>query len=143
MTIFLMIDAGVAFKLIAPNPQQSFYIDLVDGWERAGYRLCAPTLWAYQLTSAISKMVHFGHLTAEEGRASLRLAHRLRIELIIPNEEQASRALAWSEKLSRAAAYDSFYLALAETLECELWTVDKRLVNAAARPWVKLVDEPD
>ncbi len=38
----------------------------------------------------------------------------------------------------RAAAYDSFYLAAAETLGCELWTADRRLVNDRGnQPWVK------
>jgi predicted nucleic acid-binding protein len=43
-------------------------------------------------------------------------------------------------QLKRAAAYDSFYLALAETLRSELWTADKRLVNAAGVSWVHLMN---
>jgi predicted nucleic acid-binding protein len=39
--------------------------------------------------------------------------------------------------LNRAAAYDSFYLALAETLQCELWTADRRLRSAIDLPWVR------
>ena len=42
---------------------------------------------------------------------------------------------------NRAAAYDSFYLALAEGLDCELWTADERLHNAAGVAWVKLLEE--
>jgi predicted nucleic acid-binding protein len=56
-----------------------------------------------------------------------------------PGEEQASRAFAWTRRLDRAAAYDSFYLALAEELNCDLWTVDHRLASAANQPWVRLV----
>ena len=44
-------------------------------------------------------------------------------------------------RLNRAAAYDSFYLALAETLGSELWTTDNHLYNAAAQPWVRLVSD--
>jgi predicted nucleic acid-binding protein len=40
--------------------------------------------------------------------------------------------------LNRAAAYDSFCLALAEAMQCELWTADRRLVNAVNLPWVRL-----
>lgn len=87
-------------------------------------------------------MVHFGHLSATTGRDSLHLAYQLGIELIPPNEEQALKALAWTDRLKRVAAYDSFYLALAETLDCELWTIDKKLANAVAQPWVRLVNEP-
>ena len=140
MITYLTIDAGVAFKLIVPHAQQTFYIDLVDGWQRNGYRLCAPTLWTYELTSAISKMVYFGHLSQTVARESLLVAYDLAVELIAPDQEQISKALAWTCRLSRAAAYDSFYLALADTLDCDLWTVDKRLVNAAAEPWVRFAE---
>jgi hypothetical protein len=33
-----------------------------------------------------------------------------------------ARAFAWTLRLDRAAAYGSFYLALAEELVCDLWT---------------------
>jgi hypothetical protein len=36
------------------------------------------------------------------------------------------------------AAYEGFTLALAEGLQCELWTADRRLVQAAGLPWVRL-----
>ncbi len=141
MTTYLTIDAGIAFKLIAPHPHQQLYVNLVTQWQRAGYQLCAPTLWAYEVTSTFTKMMRFGQLSATTSREGLRLAYQLGVQLIAPDEEQALRAFAWTERLQRAAAYDSFYLALAETLGCESWTADKRLVNAAAQPWVKLVDE--
>ena len=114
---------------------------MVDQWQRAGYQLCAPTLWAYEITSTITKMVHFGQLSSASSRKFLRLAYRLGVELIAPDEEQLVKAYAWTLQLQHAAAYDSFYLALAETLGCEFWTIDKRLVNAVARPWMRLVEE--
>ena len=55
MTTYLTIDAGVTFKLIAPHPRQQVYIDLVSEWQEAGYQLCAPTLWAYEVTSALKR----------------------------------------------------------------------------------------
>lgn len=143
MTTYVTIDAGIAFKLIAPHPRQALYVDLVTQWQRQGYQLCAPTLWAYEITATFAKMAHFGHLSPASSREGLRLAYRLGVQLISPDDEQALSALAWTERLQRATAYDSFYLALAESLGGELWTVDKRLVRAAAQPWVKLVEEND
>lgn len=140
---YLTIDAGIAFKLVAPHQHQQIYIDHMNSWFRAGYRLCAPTLWAYEITSALTKMVHFERLSTTTGRDALQLAFQLEIELVSPDEEQALKALDWTERLDRVAAYDSFYLALAETRDCQLWTVDRRLVNAVAQPWVRLVEEPD
>lgn len=140
---YLTIDAGIAFKLIAPHKHQQIYLNLMNSWFRDGYRLCAPSLWAYEVTSALTKMVHFGRLSTTTGRDALQLAFQLEIELVSPDEDQVLKALEWTERLQRVAAYDSFYLALAEARDCQLWTVDRRLVNAVAQPWVRLVEEPD
>jgi len=139
MTSYLTIDAGVAFKLIAPHPKQATYIDQFSRWQQAGYQLCAPTLWAYEITSTFTKMVHFGEMSAENGYQGIQLAYRLGVQLFAPDADQALNAFAWTTRLQRAAAYDSFYLALAEQLDCDLWTADKRLVNAVNQPWVKLI----
>lgn len=51
-------------------------------------------------------------------------------------------AFDWAEKLGQSKAYDSFYLALAETLRAPLWTADRRLANAARQigiSWVHAV----
>jgi predicted nucleic acid-binding protein len=43
--------------------------------------------------------------------------------------------------LNRVAAYDSFYLALAERLDAPFWTADQRLSRAANQPWINVVVE--
>lgn len=142
MMTYLTIDAGIAVKLLVPHPDRQRYVELMTRWQRKSYQLCAPTLWIYEVASTFAKMTHFGHLSSASGRESLQLAYQLDIQLIEPDEAQALRALAWTERLQRSSAYDSFYLALAETLECEFWTTDKRLANAASQSWVRLADEP-
>ena len=42
------------------------------------------------------------------------------------------RALQLASQLSQNAAYDAHYLALAESLGCELWTADERFYRAAS-----------
>jgi predicted nucleic acid-binding protein len=137
MTKLLVVDACLAFKLILPAPQQALLKDLVTGWKREGYTLCTPVLWIYEITSALCKAVHFGVLTPDQGHRALALAHKLGVQLIQPDDAQARLAFDWTMRLDRAAAYDSFYLALAETLGCELWTANKRLHNAVDQPWVR------
>lgn len=75
-------------------------------------------------------MIHFGGLTLTEGRRILAFVYKLGIQLIPPDDVQTQSAFDWTIRLQRAAAYDSFYLALAETLDCELWTADRRLHHA-------------
>jgi len=141
MITCVVIDAGLAFKLLVPNPQRDQLKQLVRQWTRDKLTLCAPSLWLYELTCIMTKMVHFGHLDEADAQDSLALVNKLGVRLIPPDEEQTQRAFAWTRLLGRPAAYDSFYLAAAETLNCELWTLDQRLANAVNCPWVRLARE--
>lgn len=137
----LVIDASFAFRLLVPGPQQDLFRALVARWLRDGYGLYAPTLWLYEITSALCKVVRFRELTPEEGERTLVLAQTLGIHLVSPDDDQARSAFDWTLRLQRAVAYDSFYLALAQTLQCELWTADSHLHNAVDQPWVRLAGE--
>jgi len=133
----LVVDASFTFRLVLPGPEQDRFRSLVDGWLRDGHVLYAPTLWVYEMTSALCKIVRLGELTPEEGRHTLGLAQLLGIQLIPPDTDQVRAAFDWTLRLERAAAYDSFYLALAEVLRCALWTADRHLHNAVGQPWVR------
>jgi predicted nucleic acid-binding protein len=131
MTSFVMIDAGFIFKLLTPNPLREQLKQLVRQWIGEQFVLCALHLWLYELTSILTKMVYLGEMDEEEARESLGLALELGVQMIPPDEDQVQKAFTWTRRLYRIAAYDSFYLAVAESLDCEFWTADRRLVNAA------------
>jgi predicted nucleic acid-binding protein len=59
------------------------------------------------------------------------------VRLVVPDVGQNRQALEWTLRLKRASAYDSYYLALAEALKCDLWTFDRRLFNAVDLSWVR------
>lgn len=134
-----VVDASLALKLVLPDPLREQCRARIDQLMRAGFRLAAPTLWAYETTSTVCRAIHFGHLTAEEGSRVLEHLDALGVQQMPPTQAQNQRALEWSLRLKRAAAYDSYYLVLAEALECDLWTADQRLANAAQMPWVRWV----
>ena len=138
MTTYVVIDAGLAFKLLVPNPQRDQPKESARRWAGDRLVLCAPSLWLYELTSTLTKMVHFGHLDEADAQDGLELAGKLGVRLLPPDEEQVRRVFAWTRRLGHAAAYDSFYLTVAEMLGCDLWTVDRRLVNSVGKPWVRL-----
>lgn len=139
MSNFLVIDASFAFRLILPGPLQERCQTLVAQWHRDGYILCAPTLWLYEITSALCKVVHFGQITRDEGQRALALAQKLGVRLFSPDDAQTRSAFDWTMRLKRVAAYDSFYLALAETLQSQLWTADQRLGNTPGVSWMHLI----
>lgn len=141
MTKSLVVDASFTFKLLLPGPSQAAIHRLMTEWENDGYTLYAPTLWIYETTSALCNMIRLSNLAPDKGLRALALAQGLGVQLISPDDAQTRLAFDWTVRLRRAAAYDSFYLALAETLRCELWTADERLRNAVDQPWVRWIDD--
>lgn len=137
----MVLDASLALKLVLPDPVRDRVRSLVSGLMDEGRELGAPSLWAYKITSTFCKAVHFGHLTLEEGRRALGQLMRLDVRLIPPDEAQNHRAFAWTLQWGRAAAYYSYYLTLAEELQCVFWTADRKLVNAVDQPWVHWLGE--
>jgi predicted nucleic acid-binding protein len=135
----LVIDAGVGYALCALDTSTTtLRTELAAGVEN-GIMLCAPLIWRFELTSILTKAVHFKQLSEYSARQVLQLSSELTIQLISPDQDLVAQAFDWTLQLKRAAAYDSFYLALAQRLDCELWTVDRRLANAAGAPWVRFV----
>jgi predicted nucleic acid-binding protein len=134
----LVVDASFSIRLILPDPRRSALRARMEQWLQEGCEVYAPDLWLYEMTTALSKGAFFGLITAEEAEDSLPLVFDLPIQLVAADAEQARLAIAWTRRLNRAAAYDSFYLALAESMQCDLWTADQRLNNAVNLPWVRL-----
>jgi predicted nucleic acid-binding protein len=132
-----VIDAGLALKLVLPDPGREHASALVARLMSQGSELVAPALWAYETTSTLCKAVHFGQLTPDEGRRALSQLLGLGVRLVVPDVGQNRQALEWTLRLKRASAYDSYYLALAEALKCDLWTFDRRLFNAVDLSWVR------
>ena len=128
MNKLAVIDAGLAVKAILPNPDFDICQDTLE--KLADFQLVAPALWMYEVTSAVTKAAYAGQLSMDEGQAAIAQASALRVSLIPPDEFQSRLAFNWTVKLKRIAAYDSFYLAMADHLGAGLWTADKRLFNA-------------
>lgn len=135
----IVIDASFALHLVFPTPTRPQARAVFENWISQGLTLAAPDLWVYEVVSAVCKAVHFGAISTEMGDQVLEQLTTLPIEFFSPAGNIARLAYAWTLRLKRAAAYDSFYLALAQTLGCELWTADRRLFNAAGQEWVHCV----
>jgi predicted nucleic acid-binding protein len=137
-----VIDASIAIKAILPNPLQGHCRALVQTF--ADVQPVAPALWVYETTSAISKAVHFEQLTENEGRRALEQMDALGVQLFVSDLEQNRSAFGWTLELRRGSAYDSFYLVLAQALDCDFWTADKKLFNALTDTqlnWLHWIEE--
>jgi len=123
-----IVDASLVIKAILPNSENAASQAVLAHLHNV--QLAAPALWVYEITSTFAKAVHFGQITEEEGGLAIRQALALGVQIILPDETQSLLAYQWTLKLNRAAAYDSFYLAIAEVLEADFWTADQRLIRS-------------
>lgn len=91
----------------------------------------APAMWRSEVTSVLHKLFHLGQLTEAEAEAALETALTLDVQIVEADDELCRHSFRWATRLKIAAAYDAFYIALAEWLGAPLWTGDRRLVNNA------------
>ena len=134
----LVVDASFVMRSVLPGPLRERVKALLAGWQNRGDTIQVPALWYYEITSALSKSVYFKEFDRDQAEEMLALITEFDFAVMAPDAAQVQRAFDWTLRLRRAAAYDSFYLALAETTSDGLWTADERLYNATKPfvPWV-------
>lgn len=94
-----------------------------------------PTLWRYELCSALRQGERQGRITAEQSIDILDLLADLPIEEV---DTSAAGALLGTSRIHDLTAYDSAYLLLAQRLALPLATRDERLRQAAEAGVVEL-----
>jgi predicted nucleic acid-binding protein len=122
------VDASLALKWLIPSQQDSLADSLLEGWDRAGAELIGPPIFDAEVTSVIRLNVYTGKLLPQQGESAYQYFRELNVKIINP---AILSLIAWelAKKYNRPRTYDMQYLALAELLDCELWTADKRLIN--------------
>lgn len=138
----VVIDASLATMWVVPEPYSGQALSLARRWAQEGTRLLAPCLMLAEASNALYKRVMRGEMTLRTARAAFDMILAFAFEI---REEPGlqSRAMELARELRRPSTYDCQYLALAEQLDCELWTGDQRFSNAVRRrtPRVKWIGE--
>ncbi len=98
-------------------------------WFENKVTISVPSLWLVETTSIVHKLVRRHQITSDEAEAVLSILLDLPIKVIPEDADFCRRAYAWASTLGQFSAYDGFYLALADRLQAELYTSDKRLFN--------------
>lgn len=127
-----VVDASVALKWQFEDEEATPAASaLLADFVKGEIELITPTLFAYEILSAVNVAVNRGRIGEETGYKAVRYITSLGIdvrsldELIHPIFQLARRY--------RLSAYDCAYIALAEKEECDLFTGDKKLFNAASK----------
>jgi predicted nucleic acid-binding protein len=78
-------------------------------------------------------------LTPRETDEVMRVVLQFGVQPVDEDEKLCLDALHWATRLNQRAAYDGFYVSLAQQLDAEFWTSDARLctnARAARSDWV-------
>ena len=131
------LDASLALKLLVVEDDSARARSLWRSWVVEGVEVVAPGLFVFECASALRRMVVRHDLEEERARNALGLLLTIPVSLRAP-EGLVEHAWDLARELVRPAAYDCFYLGLAELLGIECWTADRRLFNAvhAEKPWL-------
>lgn len=125
--------------LVLDEPHTETVTNLMDRWVAEGTELHAPLLAQYEVASALTRKRARGELSREETDEALAIIDALGVTWD-SNPDNAS-TVEIAVGLQRHSAYDAAYLALAERLGAEVWTLDGPLArNAGGRHSVKLID---
>jgi predicted nucleic acid-binding protein len=136
---WLCVDANLVIRLVT-DPADESVRSLWDRWDSDGRRFAAPTLLYYEVANALHRYQALGLVSAASARLAFKAALALPIELH-GGAQLHWRAMELANMLSLRAAYDAHYLAVAEQLEGEFWTSDRRLARSikSSLTWVHVV----
>lgn len=136
----IVVDASVAFKVVIQEEFTDRARALFAATLSAGRSLLGPPHLASEVTNAIYQRLRRRNITTDEANQALREFLQLPIQLIAP-PELYEKAFLFARTNGLTSTYDSLYVVLAQTVEAELWTADRTLVNSvgAVAPWVRWI----
>ena len=127
----VVVDASLAVKWLVKEDGSDEARAIARSWEGSGVRTAAPYFMPVEVTNALHRRVVGSEMSVEEavGLVGVLLSSGLELHQA-PNLH--TRALELASRLRQGAVYDARYLALAEILDCELWTADEKFYRAAS-----------
>jgi predicted nucleic acid-binding protein len=137
----VIVDASLAVKWIFPEQYSDMALNLVSEAVRTREPLVAPPLLPFEVSNAIHRRVRTGIVTAAEGRRLMIQFESYRV--LLDTHNLHSESLLIADTFNLPTSYDAYYVALAQTLQFDLWTDDRRLLNnlAGRLPFVRWIGE--
>ncbi|MCY4447780.1 MAG: type II toxin-antitoxin system VapC family toxin [Chloroflexi bacterium] len=131
MSEFVVVDASLAVKWLLEEEYSDRATALTLLWDEQGIQPIAPFLLPFEVANALHRRVVRGEMEVEAAAGLMQDLMAVGVALT-ETPDLHRRALELASQLRQGAAYDAHYLALAESLDCELWTADQRFYRAAS-----------
>jgi predicted nucleic acid-binding protein len=106
--------------------------------------MLAPALLLYESSNVLYQKARKQEITFEEAKKAMRSIQRTELVLMFLQESfLATRVMELAKAYSLPATYDLYFLALAESENCELWTADSKMCRAMQGKisWVRDLSE--
>ena len=140
MSGFVFVDTSLTFKCLVRKEHTDRALAILREWHNKEVTLAGPSLLPFEVSNALHKRITRGELSIEGAVDLIGNLLTFQIELHQPWNPHA-KALEMVSRFGQAAAYDAHYLALAESLGCELWTADERFKSVChGRRWASALD---
>ncbi len=121
-----VLDVSAALCWVLPRPNSGKALQLRADFQNAIHELVAPSVFAGEAASALTKAERQNLIAIGDARALLGQVMRT-APLMHPYELLLDRAVDISSR-TRSGLYDCLYVALAEREGCELVTDDQKLI---------------
>lgn len=125
----VVIDANATLSLFLRLPYSGKVDRWMQTWQLLEVHLVVPTLWEYECLSGLRRAVTLKIISSQDAEQMATDLLALEFQRVAPTHGLHQAALLWAERLGQSKVYDAQYLALAESLSAEFWTVDQRLIN--------------
>jgi predicted nucleic acid-binding protein len=122
----ICVDASVAVKWIIEEDYSEQALELVRRADRMAERIVAPALMPFEVGNIIRQRMRREGLPLATAESLFAQFLKAPVEHWSPHELH-HEALRITDRYNLPAIYDAYYVALAETLGCDLWTADLRL----------------
>ena len=131
------VDASFMVALLVPESLSQTALKQWEAWIDGDVEIVALALLRYEVISALYRKALRNLVTWEDSQAAQ--AQFLALDLTYQDPPGLPlRAAELAMFFQRPNTYDAFYLALAEYLDCELWTTDERLFNSVQKNFKKI-----
>ncbi len=129
MTSQIVVDARIAVKWIVPEEDSEIADAVAIAWDSDGVELVAPPLFLGEIANAVHRRVKRGDFSLDDGVTAFGRILSYGV-LLLDTSHLWPRAMELATSQQQGAIYDCHYLALAEHLDCELWTADGKFYRA-------------
>lgn len=124
----ICVDASLVVAWLLPEELSGEAIRLRDRLRALGENFVAPSLIVYEVSSTLRRAIYRKRVPFEFANDALEAFKYFPIQARDP-ASLLDTAWTWGQTLNAPRLYDMYYLALAETEQCDLWTADRRFAR--------------